>query len=138
MGIRQSTCHVGRVAAVDHEVVVAICDEDGVGDDRQVVGLASSGVADGLELSDAGLYGDSLVAGVGAFLEAVQVVGRGVFPSGVRGKNKKFLGSLRVSAALRYAPPTIVAILSMPPPPRGPVPARIMRRTSWGACSATI
>ena len=32
----------------------------------------------------------------------------------------------------------MVAILSMPPPPRGPVPARIMRRTSSGACSATI
>ena len=43
-----------------------------------------------------------------------------------------------MSAALAYALPTMVAILSMPPPPRGPVPARIIRRTSSGACSATI
>ena len=40
LGVGQATCHVGRVAAVDHEVVVAVGDEDGLGDDREVVGFA--------------------------------------------------------------------------------------------------
>ena len=39
-GIRQTTSHVGRMAAVDHEVTVAVRDENGLSNDREVVGCA--------------------------------------------------------------------------------------------------
>ena len=77
------------MAAVDHEVVVAVCDEDGLGDDRQVVGFALPGVPDGFELSDAGLHRDSLVTVVGALLEAVEVVRRGAFALGGAGEEQE-------------------------------------------------
>ena len=80
------------MAAVDHEVVVAICDEDGLGDDRQVVGLAQPGVPDGFELSDAGLHGDSFVTVLGAFLEAGEVVRRGAFALGGAGEEQEVPG----------------------------------------------
>ena len=91
-GVRQPACHVGRVAAVDHEVVVAVCDEDGLGDERQVVGLALAGVPDGFELSDTGLHRDSFVAVVGALLEAVEIVRRGAFALGGSGKEQEVPG----------------------------------------------
>ena len=62
LGVGKSTRHVGGVGAVDHEVVVAVGDEDGLGDEREVVGLTLPGVPDGLDLGDAGLVGDLLVA----------------------------------------------------------------------------
>ena len=93
LGVGESTCHVGGVAAVDHEVVVAVGDQDGLGDDGEVVGCALAGVSDGLDLGDAGLNRDLLVAVVGAFLEAVQVVrSRPVCLRGCGGRRGSFWG----------------------------------------------
>lgn len=101
VGAGQSAGHVGGVTAVDHQVVVAVGHEDRLSDGRQIVGSGLAGVPDCPELGDAGLDRDPLIAVLSALLEAIQVVSCGPFAPGVRGKNRKFLGSLRVRAALR-------------------------------------
>ena len=92
LGVGKSARHVGGVGAVDHEVVVAVGDEDGVGDDREVVGLALAGVSDGLDLGDARLVGDLLVAVMSAFLESAEVVRRRSFAFGGAGKEQEVPG----------------------------------------------
>src|SRR5437870_3405137 len=45
--IRQTARHVGRMAAVDHNVVVAVRDENGLRNDREVVGRIQSRIFNG-------------------------------------------------------------------------------------------
>ena len=64
-------------------------------------GALSPAVLIALQLGASGLQGNGLVAVLSTLLEPGEVVFRGRLPSGVGGKNRKFLGSLKVSAALR-------------------------------------
>ena len=92
LGVGKSACHVGGVAAVDHEVVVAVGNEDGLGDDREVVGLAQAGVPDGFESGRCGPASRSFVAVVGSFLESVEVVRCGAFALGGAGEEQEVPG----------------------------------------------
>ncbi|CKR46359.1 Uncharacterised protein [Mycobacterium tuberculosis] len=57
-------------------------------------------------------------------------------PLSVRVKNRNSLGSLKVSVALMLSRIVPKVTLPMPTPPAGPVPARMILRTSCGSCCA--
>ena len=59
--VGQAAGHVGGVGAGDHQVVVAVGDEHGLGDVRQIVGGVLAGGSDRLQLGAPGLQRDSLV-----------------------------------------------------------------------------
>src|SRR6188472_2084612 len=75
--VRDPAGDVGRVAAGDHDVVIAVGHEDRLADLPEVVGRLQAGRADRLELCAPGLQGDPLVAVLGALLQTGDVVGRG-------------------------------------------------------------
>ena len=87
--IRQSPSQVLRVLARDHRVVVAICDEGGVGDHRQVVRSRLSASYDRCDLCKPGLDGNRLVAAVGSLGQTCEVVVRCTFSFRGAGKEEE-------------------------------------------------
>ena len=87
LGIRQTASHVSRVAAVDHEVIVAIRYENRLSNDREVVGRAHACSFEGIQLGPPSLQGNGLVTILGAFLQPGEVVFRGALA--VRGAGKE-------------------------------------------------
>lgn len=98
-GVGQPAGHVGRVAAVDHQVVIAVGDQHWRGDGRQIVGPAQAGMSDSPDLGQSGLHRDLAVTIGRAFPEAAEVLLRGALALAGAGKKRKSLASLNVSAA---------------------------------------
>ena len=89
LGIRQTASHVGRMAAVDHEVTVAVRDENGLSNDREVVGRTQPRGSDGLQLGTPSLQGNGLVTILGAFLQPGEIVFRGALAIRSAGKEQE-------------------------------------------------
>ena len=85
----------------DHQIVVAVRYEDGLGNASQVVGCRLATAHDCFELGDSCLHRNARVTIDCSFGESREIVIGGAFPSSVRGKNRKCRASLRARAALR-------------------------------------
>src|SRR5215207_10808655 len=92
LAVRESSVELGGVLGGHHPVALAVHDQHGLADAREVRGLLLTPSVDGLELGAKRAYGDGLVAVVRAFLPPGQELCRGSAPVPGPGEEEVLLG----------------------------------------------